>query len=138
MSCIFCKIINRELPSYTIFEDELFVAFLDISPASDGHVLIVPKRHIQDIYGLTEEESAALMPLAQKIAGKINSTLSPDGLNILQNNGKAAGQDVFHYHLHVIPRYSGDAASARHPFFPRTSASQEELGKLAEKLMISC
>lgn len=108
MDCIICKIINKEIPSYVVYEDDLFIAFLDRYPTNPGHVLISPKRHTDDVFGLTEEEAIALMPIAQKIANKIKKEINPHGLNLVQNNGKAAGQVIFHYHLHIIPRYEGD------------------------------
>ena len=103
--CIFCEIVAGKIPSFKLYEDDLFIAILDRFPSSTGHTLIIPKHHSADIFGLSEKESAGVMPLAQKVAVKIKEVLGPAGINIMQNNGKAAGQEVFHYHLHVIPRY---------------------------------
>jgi len=107
-SCIFCEIIEGHLPAFVIYEDEHYLAILDRFPIAKGHVLIIAKRHAPNIYSLSAEEAANLMPLVQKIASLLNSKLKPDGLNVLQNNGKAAGQVVDHFHLHLIPRYEGD------------------------------
>lgn len=107
-SCIFCSIVDGRLPSYTIYEDRYFRIVMDRYPSAKGHVLILPKRHVADIYGLNADEAAALIPLAQKAAAKMRDVLGMDGLNILQNNGKAAGQVVDHFHLHLLPRYEND------------------------------
>lgn len=106
--CIFCKIAAGEIPSRTVYEDELFRVIMDIEPAEKGHCLILPKNHYDDLFSLGEEEAAKLMPLAQKLATKMKGALSCDGLNIVQNNGEAANQTVKHFHLHLIPRYNGD------------------------------
>jgi len=106
--CIFCKIIKGDIPSRTIYEDELFKAFLDIEPATKGHALIIPKNHYDNLYELGEEEAKALIPLAQKLAKGMTEKLGCDGLNIVQNNGEMANQTVMHFHLHLIPRYEND------------------------------
>jgi histidine triad (HIT) family protein len=103
--CIFCRILNGEIPAHKLYEDDLFVVILDAFPASCGHLLIIPKRHAKDIHELNTGEAAALYPLAQKMAAKLTATLTPDGIRVQQNNGKAAGQEVFHFHLHLIPHY---------------------------------
>jgi len=106
--CIFCKIVNKQIPAHVLYEDELLLALMDAFPAAPGHVLIIPKAHAQDLHDLPEATAAAILPLAQRLAHKINETLQPDGINIIQNNGAAAGQVVFHYHMHLIPRKTGD------------------------------
>lgn len=106
--CIFCKIIKGEIPSKTIYEDELFKVIMDIEPATKGHALILPKNHFDNLYSLGEEESKALIPLAQKLASKMEAVLHCDGLNLVQNNGAAANQTVMHFHMHLIPRYEND------------------------------
>lgn len=131
--CIFCKIAAGEIGSQTIYEDAAFRAILDIGPASRGHVLILPKEHAEDFFALPEETAAAAMKLASKLAKAMRSALDFDGLNVLQNNGEAAGQTVKHYHLHLIPRYEGDAVSVT---WPQGSPSAEELkqtGKLDQR-----
>ena len=103
--CIFCKIIAGEIPSYTIYEDDDFRVFLDVNPASKGHALIVPKVHYANLYDIDEEVVAKAMKLAKKLAIRMTDVLGCDGFNILQNNNEAAGQTVFHFHIHLIPRY---------------------------------
>ncbi|MCL2565238.1 MAG: HIT family protein [Defluviitaleaceae bacterium] len=109
-NCVFCKIVAGELPSYCIYEDELFKVILDINPATIGHTLILTKAHYENVYELGEKEGGVLMPLASKISKKLKEALNCDGLNILQNNGAQAGQVVNHYHMHLIPRYKNDGA----------------------------
>lgn len=106
--CIFCKIIKGDIPSFTIYEDELFKVILDRFPASPGHALIIPKTHYQDIFELSEEAASALYPLAKKMATQIKEAVGAEGINIVQNNGEVAGQSVYHFHLHLIPRNAGD------------------------------
>lgn len=108
-NCIFCKIANGEIPSNTIYEDECFRVILDINPATKGHALILPKKHSDNLYALDEDIAAKALPLAQKVALSMTEKLSCEGFNLLQNNGKAAGQTVEHFHIHLIPRYKGDA-----------------------------
>ncbi len=107
-NCIFCKIIAGEIPSATVYEDDDFKAILDVNPAARGHVIILPKKHAANIFELEEEDAAKVFPVAAKIATALKKTYECDGVNILQNNGEAAGQTVFHLHVHVIPRYKGD------------------------------
>ena len=106
--CIFCKIANGEIPSRTLYEDKLFRVILDLAPATRGHALILPKEHADNLYDLPEETAAAVMVLAKKLALVMRERLSCDGLNLVQNNGEAAGQTVSHFHLHMIPRYIND------------------------------
>lgn len=105
--CIFCKLANGEIPTNTVYEDENFRVILDASPATKGHSLILPKQHYANLYEIDEETAAGAMKLAKKLAAHMKETLSCDGVNILQNNGETAGQTVFHFHVHVIPRYEG-------------------------------
>ena len=106
--CIFCSIISGDLPSYKLYEDSLFIAILNIYPASRGHALIIPKRHTPDIFNLTDAEAKAQGLLALHLSKSIRDNLKPQGLNLLQNNGSCAGQEIFHFHLHLIPRYEND------------------------------
>lgn len=106
--CIFCHINNGDIPSTTIYENEEFRVMLDRFPATKGHILIIPKEHIEDIYDLDPESAGRLFSLATMFASIIKRTFGNEGLNIIQNNGKVAGQTVFHYHLHMIPRYEND------------------------------
>ena len=107
-NCIFCKIANGEIPSATLYEDEDFRVILDLGPASIGHALILPKAHAANIYEISDDMAAKAMILAKKMATKMTEALKCDGFNIVQNNGEPAGQTVFHFHMHLIPRYEGD------------------------------
>lgn len=107
--CIFCKIANGEIPSATLYEDEDFRVILDLGPASKGHALILPKEHFADLYELSDEAASKALVLAKKIAVKLTEILKCDGFNIVQNNGTCAGQTVFHFHIHLIPRYKNDS-----------------------------
>lgn len=104
-NCIFCKIVSGEIPSNTIYEDEDFRVILDASPATKGHALILPKEHYANLYEIDEEVAGKAMILAKKLAIHMTEVLKCDGFNILQNNGEVAGQTVFHFHIHLIPRY---------------------------------
>lgn len=106
--CIFCKIANGEIPSATLYEDEDFRVILDLGPASKGHALILPKAHAANIYEISDDMAAKAMILAKKMATKMTEALKCDGFNIVQNNGEPAGQTVFHFHMHLIPRYKND------------------------------
>ncbi|SET29029.1 HIT family protein [[Clostridium] polysaccharolyticum] len=107
-NCIFCKIIEGDIPSTTLYEDEEFKVIFDIFPASKGHVIILPRYHAANIFELPQEITAKAFVLAKKIATVLKKVLGCDGINILQNNGEAAGQTVFHLHIHVIPRFKDD------------------------------
>lgn len=107
-NCVFCKIIAGEIPSTAVYEDDDFKAILDVNPAARGHVIIIPKKHAANIYELEDEDAAKVFPIAKKIAAALQKTYGCDGVNVLQNNGEAAGQTVFHLHVHVIPRYNDD------------------------------
>ena len=106
--CIFCKIANGDIPSKTLYEDEEFKVILDVGPATRGHALILPKNHYANLYELPDETAVKVMLLAKKMAVLMTEKLGCDGFNLVQNNGKAAGQTVFHFHLHLIPRYKED------------------------------
>ncbi len=106
--CVFCKINKGEIPSFTIYENEEFRVMLDRFPASKGHILILPKAHIEDIYGLEPESAGRLFQLATRLSSVLKRAFGNTGLNIIQNNGRDAGQTVGHYHLHMIPRYKND------------------------------
>ncbi|MGM0846391.1 MAG: HIT family protein [Bacillota bacterium] len=111
--CIFCKIINGDIPSSKVYEDEHVFAFLDISQVTKGHTLVIPKVHKENVYELTEEAAANIFSAVPKISNAIKAEYNPIGLNLLNNNGEDAGQSVFHFHLHIIPRYGqGDGFGA--------------------------
>ena len=123
-NCIFCKIANDEIPSFTIYEDEEVRVFLDISPASKGHALVIPKKHFENIYDLDEATASKVFVIVSKIAKVLKTSLNCDGLNIIQNNEKLAGQTVFHFHMHLIPRYKGDTVSIS---WKNTKTKEEEM-----------
>lgn len=108
--CIFCKIANGDIPSATLYEDEEFRVILDLGPASKGHALILPKEHYPNLYELPDELAEKAILLAKKMAVKMTKALDCDGFNVVQNNGESAGQTVFHFHMHLIPRYKNDHA----------------------------
>lgn len=111
--CIFCKIINGDIPSAKVFENEHVLAFLDISQVTKGHTLIIPKIHKENIYELTPEIAQQVFEVAPKIANALKETYHPIGMNLVNNNGEKAGQSVFHFHLHLLPRYGeGDGFGA--------------------------
>ena len=107
-NCIFCKIAAGEIPSATIYEDDDFRVILDIEPASKGHALILPKEHFANLYELSDEVAAKALLVAKKVISKMTDIVGCDGYNVVQNNGVAAGQTVFHFHIHLIPRYKED------------------------------
>ena len=109
-NCIFCKIANGEIPSTTLYEDEDFRVILDLGPATRGHALLLPKNHFANLFELDDETAQKAILVAKKMAGKIKDALGADGFNLVQNNGEAAGQTVFHFHMHLIPRYENDNA----------------------------
>ena len=127
--CIFCKIANGEIPSTTIYEDDEFRAILDISPAAKGHTLILPKNHYDNAYEMDCEAAAKVFPLAAKIAKAMKQAMGCDGVNILQNNEEAAGQTVFHFHTHIIPRYADDSVNVNWKPLETESAEQEQIAQ---------
>ena len=109
-NCIFCRIAAGEIPSKTIYEDERFRVILDLGPVTRGHALILPKEHYRNIYELPEDVAGDVMKLAKRMTVQMTQKLHCDGFNLLQNNEEVAGQSVFHFHMHLIPRYKGDQA----------------------------
>ena len=108
---IFCKIANGEIPAATLYEDDDFRVIMDLGPASKGHALLLPKEHAANLYELPDEIAAKALPVVKKVAKKLAEGLNCVGLNVVQNNGTAAGQTVFHFHMHLIPRYENDTVS---------------------------
>lgn len=108
--CIFCKIANGEIPSATLYEDEDFRVILDLGPAAKGHALILPKEHYPNLYELPDELAEKAILLAKRMVVKMTKALNCDGFNVVQNNGAPAGQTVYHFHIHLIPRYKDDHA----------------------------
>ncbi|MFA9557213.1 HIT family protein [Evansella sp. AB-rgal1] len=111
--CIFCKIVNGDIPASKVYEDDKVLAFLDLSQVTKGHTLVIPKVHEENVYELSEESAKAVFSVVPKIANALKQAFSPVGMNLLNNNGKEAGQSVFHYHVHLLPRYGkGDGYGA--------------------------
>lgn len=130
-NCIFCKIANGEIPSKTLYEDDNFRIILNLGPATKGHALILPKEHYANLFELPEETAGEAMKVAKKMADKMMKRLGCEGLNVVQNNGEMAGQTVFHFHMHLIPRYRTDGQSIG---WKPQEVSQEELGKIYEQI----
>ena len=132
-NCIFCKLASGEIPTNTIYEDDTFRVILDAAPASKGHALILPKDHYANLYEIDEEVAAEAMKLAKKMAVHMTEVLNCDGFNLVQNNGETAGQTVFHFHMHLIPRYkdikNNDILSWNHEEF-----TEEEMKEICEAL----
>lgn len=128
--CIFCKIIKGEIPSYKVAETEEAYAFLDIGPLSYGHTLVLPKKHIKNIFEADPKDLYPVLDLVQKIAALMKEKLPCDGVNILINNGEAAGQSVHHCHWHIIPRFAGDG----YKFPPSGTLSPEKAQEILSKL----
>lgn len=130
-NCIFCKIANGEIPSKTLYEDDKFRVILDLGPATKGHALILPKEHYADLYELPDETAVEVMKLAKKLAAQMTERLGCEGFNLVQNNGELAGQTVFHFHMHLIPRYKEDGQKIG---WKPQEVSQEELEAVREQI----
>ena len=111
MDCIFCKIVSGEIPSVKVYEDDRVFAFMDINPINDGHVLVIPKAHAATIDEIAEVDFLAVMSATHKLAAAVKEALNPEGINLLQLNGKAANQVVPHLHVHIVPRWFGDGVT---------------------------
>ncbi|KKQ40042.1 MAG: Histidine triad (HIT) protein [Candidatus Magasanikbacteria bacterium GW2011_GWA2_37_8] len=114
LDCIFCKIVNKEIPNYTVYEDDFVLAFLDIFPHAQGHTVVIPKKHYDNFLSLTNDEAKLLITGVQNAMQKIQTTLNPDGFNVGWNENPAGGQVVPHLHVHIFPRYQGDGGSSVH------------------------
>lgn len=132
-SCIFCKIAAGEIPSATLYEDADFRVILDIAPAAKGHAILLPKKHMSNLFEADEETLAKALPVIKKVSTALCETLHCDGINILQNNGEAAGQTVFHLHIHMIPRYKEDTVKIG---WAHESYVDGEAAKLAEEIRV--
>lgn len=133
MDCIFCKIIEKKLPSYKIYEDEYSYAMLDISNDANGHILVIPKKHYENILDCDETILKQLSLTVQRIAKHLVEDCGFDGVNILNANGKSAEQSVFHFHIHIIPRKEGDEIKV----FPSLKKNEESLEEICERLRIN-
>jgi len=136
-NCIFCKIINGELPCYKVYEDEKFLAFLDINPITPGHTLVIPKKHSQFVSGMSIEDLEGIMPVANRISLAIRkSGINCEDINFEIADGEAAGQEIAHMHMHLIPRFTNDGYGYTYPAGYRTGATKG-LEELAEKIKTS-
>ena len=126
-NCIFCKLANGDIPTATLYEDDDFRVILDAGPAAKGHALIIPKEHYANLYELSDELAAKVLVLAKKMITKLTDILGCDGYNIVQSNGEAAGQTVFHFHLHMIPRYKDDGVGVTWKVGELKEEDKEEL-----------
>jgi histidine triad (HIT) family protein len=130
-SCIFCRIAQKQVPASLVYEDEKVVAFLDIRPLNEGHTLVIPKKHHENIFDIPQELIAHLHGITKRVALAVEKATQADGISIIQQNGKAAGQEIFHLHIHVIPRYEGKKL----PRFSEISeADREKLRQTAAKI----
>ncbi|MEG1846857.1 MAG: HIT family protein [Lachnospiraceae bacterium] len=130
--CIFCKIANGEIPSKTIYEDGEFRVILDMGPATKGHALILPKDHYADLYELPDVMAGKVLKVAKKMAVQMTKKLNCEGFNLVQNNGEIAGQSVFHFHMHLIPRYQDDG---QHIGWTPLAPSAEELEEIKNTIL---
>ena len=126
-NCIFCKIANGEIPSRTLYEDDAFRVILDLNPVTKGHALLMPKNHYKNLYELDDSTAAKALPLAKKMAAVMTEKLGCDGFNVIQNNHEIAGQTVFHFHMHLIPRYKDDDVKMGWKPGKLTEETKEEL-----------
>jgi histidine triad (HIT) family protein len=129
--CVFCAIVEGRSPAWQVYADDAVIAFMDINPVTDGHTLVVPRAHVRDLWEIGQEEAARTMAAAVRVAAAIRRALAPDGLNLLHATGAAAMQTVFHFHLHLIPRYASDGI--RLPFL-RRPGDPARLAALADRI----
>jgi len=132
--CVFCKIVARQIPATVVYEDAEVLAFMDIGQVNPGHVLIAAKAHVENLFGLEAPQAAAVALAAVRIARAIRAAFSPAGLSVYQANGAAAGQTVFHYHVHLVPRLEGDGMALT---WPVKNPPREKLEEYAAKLRAS-
>ncbi len=136
MDCIFCKIAKGEIPSVKVFEDERIFAFLDINPVTKGHCLIIPKQHFENVFDLAENVLAEIVKVAKELSKNIKDNLGATGVNLINSSGKSAEQTVFHFHLHVVPRYDDGRVMKIIENFQSEKANINDLQKLAERIKI--
>lgn len=129
-NCIFCKIVRGSIPAIKVHEDDDTLTFMDIQPASPGHALVIPKAHAADLLEIAEADLLAATRTVQRVARAVRKALAPDGIRIVQTNGAAAGQTVFHYHVHIIPMQEGQRIGNH----GRAPANSEELKSLAARI----
>ncbi len=129
--CIFCKLVQGQIPAAKVFEDELTLAFMDLGQVNSGHVLVASKRHARTLLDLTHEEAGAVMQSARRVALAAQAAFEPEGITLLQANGAVAGQTVGHFHIHVLPRHAGDGVDLA---WPRKDPGPAALNQYAEQL----
>ena len=129
--CIFCRIVDGELPSYTVYEDEEVLAFLDVNPVAEGHTLVIPKAHHERLTDMDAETTGAVFRATREVAEAVDNAFEPDGYNVFQTNGEAAGQEVFHSHVHVVPRNEDDEITFG---FPREELDEETGGRVRDAI----
>ena len=129
--CIFCTIVAGEVPCFKLYEDVATLAFMDINPVNDGHALVIPKEHFEDVFAVSEAANAATAAAAKRVATAVRAALDPPGMNLFQCNGQAANQSVMHYHVHVIPRRTGDNLAMNWALEP---GDRDAIGKIAERI----
>jgi histidine triad (HIT) family protein len=134
MNCVFCRIVAREIPASIVYEDEQTLAFMDLGQVNPGHVLVALKAHVENLFGLEERQAGAAAATAARIARAIRKAFAPEGLSVYQANGKPAGQTVFHYHVHLVPRFEGDGMALT---WPVKNPPREKLEDYASKIRAS-
>ena len=132
--CVFCRIVAREIPATVVHEDEHTLAFMDLGQVNPGHVLVAVKAHAENLYALSDGQAGAVLRSAARVARAIRDAFGPEGLSVYQANGKAAGQTVFHYHVHLVPRYEGDGMALT---WPVKNPPREKLEEAAAKIRAS-
>jgi histidine triad (HIT) family protein len=132
--CVFCRIVARQIPATVVHEDEHTLAFMDIGQVNPGHVLVAAKAHVENLYGLEPAQAAAISAAALRVARAIRAAFAPPGLSVYQANGAAAGQTVFHYHVHLVPRHEADGMALA---WPVKNPPREKLEEYAAKLRAS-
>ena len=132
--CVFCRIVARQIPATVVHEDEHTLAFMDLGQVNPGHVLVAVKRHAENLYALDEAQAGAVLRAAARVARAIRDAFAPQGLSVYQANGKAAGQTVFHYHVHLVPRHEGDGMALT---WPVKNPPREKLEEYAKKIKAS-
>jgi histidine triad (HIT) family protein len=128
--CVFCKIINQEIPCHKVYEDEKTLAFLDIKPVNPGHMLVIPKTHYLNIEAVSPEDLCALILTVKKMGARLKEKLGVAGYNVSENNDPVSGQVIPHLHFHIVPRHAGDG----HVLWPQSEYGEGEAEKIAEKL----
>jgi histidine triad (HIT) family protein len=132
MDCIFCKIVSNEIPALKVYEDDRVLVFMDINPLNEGHLLIIPKTHAATIHEIAESDFLAVMSATHKLAAAVKKALNPEGINLLQLNGKAANQVVPHLHVHIVPRWSGDGITISQ--WEMVAGDMDKIKAVAEKI----